>query len=49
MSAKRASPVVLFRDKSYGKLVIADGDRRLCAVYTCDEAAMVPSEIVGAD
>jgi hypothetical protein len=40
------SPLLLFRDKNCGKLTIADGYHRLCAVYTFDEDAMIPCKIV---
>jgi len=37
---------LLCRDKDRGKLIIADGYHRLCAVYTFDEDAMIPCKIV---
>jgi hypothetical protein len=40
------SPLLLCRDKDHGKLIIADGYHRLCAVYTFDENAMIPCKIV---
>jgi hypothetical protein len=40
------SPLLLCRDKAHGKLIIADGYHRLCAVYTFDEDAMIPCRIV---
>jgi hypothetical protein len=40
------SPLLLCRDKDHGKLIIADGYHRLCAVYTFDEDAMIPCKIV---
>lgn len=40
------SPLLLCRDKDRGKLIIADGYHRLCAVYTFDEDAMIPCKIV---
>ena len=43
------SPLLLFRDKANGKVIIADGYHRLCAVYTFDEDAMIPCKIVGPD
>jgi len=46
---KKLSPLLLFRDKANGKLVIADGYHRLCAVYTFDEDAMIPCKITGLD
>ncbi len=43
---EKLSPLLLYRDKIAGKLVIADGYHRLCAVYTFDEDAMIPCKIV---
>jgi hypothetical protein len=43
---ERLSPLLLFRDQRNGKLVIADGYHRLCAVYTFDEDAVIPCKIV---
>ena len=43
---EKLSPLLLFRDKANGKLVIADGYHRLCAVYKFDEDAMIPCKIV---
>jgi hypothetical protein len=40
------SPLLLYRDKTNVKLVIADGYHRLCAVYRFDEDAMIPCKIV---
>ena len=40
------SPLLLVRDEAAGKVVIADGYHRLCAVYGCDEDALVPCMIV---
>jgi hypothetical protein len=40
------SPLLLVRDVSNSKLVIADGYHRLCAVYTMDEDALIPCKIV---
>ncbi len=39
------SPLLLYRDLRNGRLVIADGYHRLCAVYTFDEDAMIPCKI----
>jgi hypothetical protein len=46
MAGHKLSPLLLFRDKRNGMLVIADGYHRLCAVYHFDEDAMIPSKIV---
>jgi hypothetical protein len=44
---ERLSPLLLFRDERNGKLVIADGYHRLCAVYTFDEDSMIPCKVAG--
>jgi hypothetical protein len=40
------SPILLVRDSNHGRLVIADGYHRLCAVYSFDEDALIPCKIV---
>jgi disulfide oxidoreductase YuzD len=40
------APLLLVRDSGHGKVVIADGYHRLCAVYTFDEDALIPCKIV---
>jgi hypothetical protein len=40
------SPLLLCRDAVHGKLIIADGYHRLCAVYTFDEDAVIPCQII---
>ena len=40
------SPLLLVRDTANGKVVIADGYHRLCAVYSYDEDAVIPCKIV---
>jgi len=40
------SPLLLVRDPAHGKLIIADGYHRLCAVYTHDEDAVIPCKVV---
>ena len=40
------SPLLLVRDPSHGKLIIADGYHRMCAVYLFDEDTPVPCKIV---
>ncbi len=42
----KLSPLLLVRDSVNGKVVIADGYHRLCAVYTFDEDALIPCRIV---
>ncbi len=45
-SGVKLSPLLLVRDPANGKVVIADGYHRLCAVYACDEDAVIPCKIV---
>ncbi len=40
------SPLLLVRDKKNGKVVIADGYHRLCAIYEFDEDAWIRCKIV---
>ena len=40
------SPILLVRDSRNGKIIIADGYHRMCAVYTFDEDALIPCKIV---
>jgi hypothetical protein len=40
------SPVLLVRDRRHGKVVVADGYHRICAVYSVDEDAWIPCKIV---
>ena len=40
------SPILLVRDESNGKVVVADGYHRLCAVYGVDEDAWIPCKLV---
>jgi hypothetical protein len=40
------SPLLLVRDESNGKVVVADGYHRLCAVYAFDEDAWIDCKIV---
>ena len=43
---KALSPLLLVRQTALGKVVIADGYHRLCAIYSYDEDAIVPCKIV---
>ncbi len=43
---KALSPLLLVRDPQNGKVVIADGYHRLCAVYSLNEDEMIPCKIV---
>ena len=45
-AGKQLSPLLLVRDPAHGKVIIADGYHRLCAVYSHDEDAVVPCKIV---
>jgi len=40
------SPLLLVRHPVHGRLIIADGYHRLCAVYAHDEDAVIPCKIV---
>jgi hypothetical protein len=45
-AGKKLSPLLLVRDLDHGKLIIADGYHRMCAVYSFDEDTVVPCKIV---
>jgi hypothetical protein len=45
-TGQKLSPLLLVRDEAHGKVQIADGYHRLCAVYTFDEDAVIPCKIV---
>lgn len=45
-SADALSPLLLVRDPANGKVIVADGYHRLCAVYSYDENAVIPCRIV---
>ncbi|MEI6124849.1 MAG: hypothetical protein WCQ95_14630 [Bacteroidota bacterium] len=40
------SPILLVRNSPIGKVIIADGYHRLCAVYSLDEDALIPCKII---
>ncbi len=40
------SPLLLVRNEAAGRVVIADGYHRLCAVYGFDEDALIPCKII---
>ena len=44
-SGRDLSPLLLIRDSVNGKVVIADGYHRLCAIYSYDEDAVTPCKI----
>lgn len=43
---EKLSPLLLVRQPAQGRLIIADGYHRLCAVYAVDEDAVIPCQIV---
>ncbi len=43
---QKLSPILLVRDPDHGKVIVADGYHRVCAVYSFDEDALVPGKIV---
>lgn len=45
-SGHALSPLLLVRDPSNHRTIIADGYHRLCAVYSYDEDALIPCKIV---
>jgi hypothetical protein len=46
MAGKKLSPLLLVRQASSGKVIIADGYHRLSAAYSLDEDASIPCKIV---
>ena len=40
------APLLLVRAPDLGKVIIADGYHRMCAVYSVDEDALIPCQIV---
>lgn len=42
----RLVPILLVRDDKQGRVIIADGYHRLCAVYKLDKDANVPCKII---
>lgn len=45
-AGRAISPILLVRHTGVGKVLIADGYHRLCAVYSFDEDALIPCKIV---
>ena len=43
---KALSPILIVREGKGGRLIIADGFHRLCAVFATDQEMMVPCKIV---
>lgn len=46
LGGQALSPLLLVRDPTNGKVVIADGYHRMCSVYGFDEDAVIPCKIV---
>ena len=46
MKGKRFSPLLLSRDQQHGKVIIADGYHRLCAIYEFNEDALIQCKII---
>ena len=46
IAGKALSPLLLVRDERNGKVIIADGYHRLCAIYTFNEDALIHCKIV---
>jgi len=44
-SGRKLSPLLLIRNSANGRVVIADGYHRLCAVYSVNEDAVIPCRI----
>jgi hypothetical protein len=40
------SPILLVRDRKHGRVIIADGYHRMCALYSFQENAEIPCKIV---
>ena len=45
-SGAAIAPLLLVRDTYNGKVIIADGYHRLCAIYSFDEDAVIPCKII---
>ena len=43
---RKLSPLLLIRENGHGRVIIADGYHRLCAVYSLDEDALIPCKII---
>lgn len=46
IAGNELSPLLLYRDPANGRVIVADGYHRMCAVYAFDEDAMIPCKIV---
>jgi hypothetical protein len=45
-AGQKLSPILLIRDPTHGKVIIADGYHRLCVIYSLDENAVIICKIV---
>jgi hypothetical protein len=45
-SGRALSPLLLVRDLAHGRVIVADGYHRLCAVYSYNEDALIPCKII---
>jgi hypothetical protein len=46
VAGEKLSPLLLVRQASSGRVIIADGYHRMCAAYSLDEDASIPCKIV---
>ena len=46
LRGKALAPLLLVRHSPTGRVIVADGYHRLCAVYSFDEDAVIPCKIV---
>lgn len=46
LTGQKLSPLLPVRDSKHGKVILADGYHRLCAVYSLEEDASIPCKIV---
>ena len=46
LEGNKLSPILPVRDKKNSRVIIADGNHRMCAVYSFDEDAVIPCNIV---
>jgi hypothetical protein len=42
---EKLSPILIVRDTDHGRVIIADGYHRLCAVHLHDEDSLIPCKI----
>jgi hypothetical protein len=45
LSGSNVSPLLLVRDTVRGRVIIADGFHRMCAVFSIDEEAAIPCKL----